>query len=175
MSERIFGHFLPFPIFLARRALCSALPCTPDAWTNGPHMVCSLCTLVHMTHTPRGRTEGPNHKELGEGECGRFCHFGTCWYNFAYHPGMAHGDLWDPRTRGPTLDSHWVPHRTLSPVSKPSGSNILGDTFDSRSLFGYAKTPLFGTLISAPHKVDWRPDIFMPMRSPDLLSSLALR
>ena len=55
MSVRIFCHFLPFPIFLARRAQCSAPTCTPDAWTKKPHMVCSLCTLVPMTHTQRGR------------------------------------------------------------------------------------------------------------------------
>ena len=54
MSVRIFGHFLPFPIFLAPRPLCPAPPCMPDAWTNGPYMVCSLCTLIPMSHTPRG-------------------------------------------------------------------------------------------------------------------------
>ena len=39
MSVRILCYFLPFPIFLAQRALSSTLPCTPDAWTDGPHMV----------------------------------------------------------------------------------------------------------------------------------------
>ena len=33
----------------------------------------------------------------------------------------------------------------------------------------------FGTPISSPHVVHWRPHIFMPIRSPDLLPSLALR
>ena len=144
MSVRIFGHFLPFPIFLAQRALCSAPRCTPDAWTNGPHLVCSLCTSVPMTHTPRGQTEAPTHKELCQGECGQFCHFGTCGYNCSYHNAMAHEDLWDPSTCWPTLDYHWVPHRTLSPVSKPSWSNTLGDTFNFGSFLGMPKHPLLG-------------------------------
>ena len=73
-------------------------------------MVCSLCTLVLMTHTPCGRIEAPTHKELCQGECGEFCHFDTCGHISAYHHAMAHGDLWDPSTCGPTLDSRWVPH-----------------------------------------------------------------
>ena len=120
MSVPIFGHFLPFPIFLARRALCSAPLCTPDAWTNGPYMVCSLCTSVPISHRPRGRTRAPAHKDLCQDECGQFCHLGTCGYYSAYHHAMAHGDLWDPSTCGPTLDFHWVRHQTWKPVSKAS-------------------------------------------------------
>ena len=126
MSVRIFGHFLPFPIFLARLALRSTPPCMPDAWTNGPHMVCSLCALVPMTQKPRGRTEASTHKELCQGESGQFCHFGSCEYNSGYDHAMAHGDLWNPSMCGPTLASHRVSNRTLSPISKPSWRNTLG-------------------------------------------------
>ena len=126
LSVRIYGHFLPFPIFLARRTLCSAPPCTPDACTNGPHVVCSLCTLVSMTYTPPGGTEEPTHKKVCRCECGQFCHFGTCEYNSGYQHAMVHGDLWAPSICGPTLDSHWVPHRRLSPVCRPSWRNTLG-------------------------------------------------
>ena len=97
MSVRSLGHFLPFPIFLARRILWSVPWCTPESWTNGPRMVCSLCTLVPMTHTPRGRTKAPTHKGLCQG-------FGTSEYDSGYHHVMAHGDLWEPSTCGPTLD-----------------------------------------------------------------------
>ena len=150
MSVRIFGHFLPFSIFLARHALCSAPPCTPDAWTNEPHMVCSLCTLVPLTHTPRGGTEAHTHKELCYGVCGYFCHFGTCRYNSSFHHGMAHGDHWDQSTYGPTLDSHWISHRTLSPVSKPSWRNTLGDTVDFGSFLGMPKHPFRGPQFQPP-------------------------
>ena len=145
MSVRIFGHFWPFSIFLARCALCSAPPpppCTLDAWTNGPKMVCCLCILVPVTHMPRGRTEAPTHKELAQGECGRFYHFGTCGLNSGHHHAMAHGDLWEPSTCGPTLDWHWVPHQMFSPVSKPSWSNTLGDTFIFGSFSGMPYHPL---------------------------------
>ena len=150
MSVRFFGHFLPFPIFSARRALCSAPPCTPDAWTNGPHMVCSLCTLVPMIHTPRGRTEAPTHKELSQVECGQFCHFGTCEYNSGYRHAMAHEDVCDPSMCGPTLDFHRVPHRTLSPVSEPSWRNTLGDTFNFGSFLGMPKHPFLGPQFQPP-------------------------
>ena len=143
MSVRIFGHFLPFPILLARRALCSAPLCTPDAWTNKPHMVCRLCILVPMTHTPEGPTEAPNHKKPCLGECGQFCHFGTCGYNSGHHHAMAHGDLWDPSMWGPTSDSHWVQQGTLSPVSKPSWRNTLGDTFNFSSFLGVPNDPFW--------------------------------
>ena len=109
MSVRIFGHFLPCPVFLARRALCSAHRGTPDACKNGQHMVCNLCTLVPMTHRPGGRTEALTHKELCQGDCGQFCNFCTCGYNSSSYHAMAFGDLWDPSTCEPPLDSHCVP------------------------------------------------------------------
>ena len=46
-------------------------------------MVCSLCIFVFMSHTPRGRTQAPTHKELCQGKCGQPCHSGTCGYNSA--------------------------------------------------------------------------------------------
>ena len=150
MSVRIFGHFLPFSIFLARRALCSAPPCTPDAWTNRPHMVCSSCTLVPMSHTALGRTEAPSHKDLCQGGCGQFCHFGTCECNSGYDHTMAHRDLWEPSTCGPTLDSHWLPQRKLSPVSKPSWRNTLGNIFILGSFLGMPNHPFLGPQFQPP-------------------------
>ena len=143
MSVRIFGRFLPFPIVLARRALCSAPPCMPDAWTNGPHMVCSLCTLVPMTQTPRGETKVLTHKELCQGKRGQFCDFGTCGYISGHHHAMAHGDPWHPSKCGPTFDSHWLPNRTLSSVSKPSWRNTLGDTFNVSLFIGMLNVPFW--------------------------------
>ena len=78
MSVRIFGHFEQFSTFSARRAPCSAYPCTPDAWTNGPYMSWVLCILVPMAHTPRGRSGATFVKVLAQSECGQFCHFGIC-------------------------------------------------------------------------------------------------
>ena len=40
--------------------------------------------------------------------------------------------------------------------------------------FWVCQITLFGTPISAPHVVNWRPHIFKPIRSPDLIPSLAL-
>ena len=77
MSVPIFGHFLPFSIFLARRAPCSAPPYTLEAGTNGLYMVCGLCILVTMTHIPHGWTNAHTHEELAQHEYGQFCHFGT--------------------------------------------------------------------------------------------------
>ena len=144
MSVRNFGRFLPFSILLPRRELCSAPPCKPDTWTKVPNMVCSLCILVLMTHTPRGGTDAHSQKELCQGVCGQFYHFGTCGYNSAYHHAMVHADLWESSECGPTLNYHWVPHRALSPVYKPSWRNTLGDTFNFVSLFRMPKHPFLG-------------------------------
>ena len=93
MSVRIFGHFEQFSMFSARRALCSAHPCTPDAWTNGPYMTWLLCILVPMVHTPRGRSGATSVKALAQSECGQFCHFGICGPNWDRHQARWHGDL----------------------------------------------------------------------------------
>ena len=78
MSVHIFGHFEQFSTFSARPALCSAHPCTPDTWTNGPYMTWVLCILVPMVHTPRGRSGATFVKVLAQGECGQFCQI--CWH-----------------------------------------------------------------------------------------------
>ena len=44
---------------------------------------------------------------------------------------------------GPTLDSFWVPHRTLSPVSKPSWRNTLEDTFNFSSFLSMQNHPFW--------------------------------
>ena len=106
--------------------------------------------MVPMSHTPRGRTEAPTPKTLWQGKRGQFCHFGARGYNSAYHHAMAHGDLWDPGTCGPTLNSHQIPHRTFSPVSKPLRRNFLGDTFNFGSFLGMPKHPLLGPQFQPP-------------------------
>ena len=72
MSVRDFGHFEQFSTFSARRALCSAHPCTPDAWTNGPYTTWVLCILVPMVHTPRGRSGATFVKVLAKVSVGNF-------------------------------------------------------------------------------------------------------
>ena len=125
-------------------------PCTPDEWTNGPYMVCFLCMLVATTHMPRGPTNAPIHRELAQSECGHFCHLGACGLNSGHHHALAHGDLSEPSTCGPTLDSHWVPQRMLSPVSKPPWRNTLGDTF------------IFGSFLGIPNHPFWDPNFSHP-------------
>ena len=119
LSVRIFGHFLPFSVFLARRAPCSAFPCTPVACTNGLYMVCCLCRLLPVTRIPHQSTDAYTRGELAPGEHGKFCHFGSCEPNSALHNAMAHEDLSEASKVWPPLDSHWVPHRTLTPIIKP--------------------------------------------------------
>ena len=145
-----FRLFLPFSIFLARHAPCSAPPCTPDAGTNGLYLACCLCILVSMTHMPRGRTKAPTYRELAQSQCGQFCHFGTCGLSPGHHHALAYGDIEKPSTRGPTLDSHWVPHRTLSPVSKPIWRNALGDIFIFGSFLGMSNHPFWNPNFSPP-------------------------
>ena len=107
MSERIFGHFELFSTFSARRALCSAHPCTPDAWTHGPYMTWVLCILVPMVHTPRERSGATSVKVLAQSECGRFCHFGICGPSWNCHHAVWHGDFWESRALESPLDSRW--------------------------------------------------------------------
>ena len=112
-------------------------------------MVCCLCILVPMAHMSHG-TEAPTHKELAQGECGQFCHFGTCGLNSGHHHAMAHGDLWEPSMYGLTLDSHWVPHRMLSPIWRLSWRNTFGDTL------------MFGTFLGMPNHPCWEPSFSPP-------------
>ena len=111
MSVRIIGHFEQFSTFSARRALCSAHPCPPDAWTNGPYMTWVLCISVAMVHTPRGRSGATFVKALTQSECGQFCHFGICEPNWDCHHAKWDGDLLEPRAReffvGLLVDRVW--------------------------------------------------------------------
>ena len=147
MSVHIFGHFVPFSIFLARHAPSLAPPCTPVAWTSGLYSICSLCILVRMTHIQHGWTNAHTHRELGQGEYGPFCHFGTCGPNSGQHHVMAYGDFWTPSTCGPPLDSHQVPHRALSPLSKPPWRYTLRENFIFGSFMGM---PIWDPKFSPP-------------------------
>ena len=99
---------------------------------------------------PRGETEAPNQKGPAPGECGQVCHFCICRLHPGKYHAMAYRDLWESSTCEPTLDSHWIPHRTLSPASKPSRKNALGDTFILGSLLGMSNHPFWDPNFSPP-------------------------
>ena len=63
---------------------------------------------------------------------------------------MASGDLWEPSMCGPTMDTHWVPHRILGFVSKPSWRNTLGDIFIFRPFWGMPNHPILDPNFSPP-------------------------
>ena len=177
MSVRIFGHLEQFSTLSARRALYSAHPCTPDAWTNGPYMTWVLCILVPMVHTPRGRSGATFVKVLAQRECGQFCHFGICGPNWDCHHAKWQGDLWEPRSWESLLDSRWIAYGMADLISKPAWRYTVGSTPEFWLISSSQNEPLFRTPISPPppRVVNWRPHISLPMRSPDLISSCTLR
>ena len=150
LSVLIFGYFWPSCIILTGRAPCSVPSCTPDAWTNGPFMVCGLCILVPTAHMPRGRTNVPTHKDPTQDGCGQFCHFGKRGRNSGHHHAMASEDLWQPSMREPTFDSPWVRHGILSSISKPSRRNALGDIFFFGLFWGMPNHPILDPNFSPP-------------------------
>ena len=56
----------------------------------------------------------------------------------------------DQGTCGAQLDSHWVPHRTLSPVSTPPWRYALTDTY------------IFGSFLGLPNNLFWDPNSSPP-------------
>ena len=153
MSVRIFGHLEHFSTFAARRALCSAYPCTPDAWTNGPYMTWVLCILVPMVHTPRGRSGTTFAKALAQSECGQFCHFGICGHKWDCHHAKWHEDLQEPSALDPPLDSCWIAYGMADPISKPAWRYTIGST------------PNFGSFRAAKMTPFWDPNFTPPVRS----------
>ena len=143
MSVRIFGHFEQFSTFAARRAPCSAYPCTPDAWTNGPYMTWVLCIMVPMVHTPRGRSGATFVKVLAQSECGQFCHFCICGPNWDRHHAKWHGDLSEPRAWESPLDSRWIAYRMANPIFKPAWRYTIGSTPDFASFRAAKMTPFW--------------------------------
>ena len=143
MSVRIFGHFEQFSTFAARRALCSAHPCTPDAWTNGPYMTWVLCILVPMVHTPRGRSGATFVKVLAQSECGQLCHFGICGPNWDCHHAEWHEDLWEPSAWQSLLDSRWMAYGMADPISKPAWRYTIGSTPNFGSFRAAKMTPFW--------------------------------
>ena len=150
MSVRIFGHFEQFSIFSARRALCSAHQCTPDAWTNAPYMTWVLCILVPMVHIPRGRSGATFVKVLAQSECGQFCHFGICGPNWDHHHAEWHKDHWEPRAWQSTFDSWWIASRTEDPISKPAWRYTIGSTPKFRLISSSENDPLLGPQFHPP-------------------------
>ena len=146
------AHFRPFSAILCILGpTCTMFspPCTPEAWNNGPYMACCLCILVPMTHMPHGWTKAQTLRELAQGECGIFCQCHLC---VQFRPTSCYG-LWrsrKPSTYGPSLDSHWVPHQTRSPVSKPPWRYTLGDTFIFGTIFFTSNTPFWDPNFSPP-------------------------
>ena len=150
MSVRIFGHFEQFSTFPARRALCSAHPCTPDAWTNGPYMTWVLCILVPMVHTPHGRSRAIFVKVLAQSECGQFCHFGICGPNWDCHHAKSHGDLRKPSAWESMLDSRWMAYGMADPISKPAWRYTIESTPESRLISSSQNDPLLGPQFNPP-------------------------
>ena len=150
MSVRIFGHFQQSSTFSARRALCSAHPCTPDAWTNGPYMTWVLCILVPMVHTPRGRSGATFVMVLAQSECGQFGHFGICGPNRDCHHAEWHGDLREPSARESQLESPWIAYGMADPISKPAWRYTIGST------------PNFGSFRAAKMTPFWDPNFDPP-------------
>ena len=150
MSVRIFGHFEQFSIFSARRALCSAHPCTPDAWPNGPYMTWVLCILVPMVHIPRGRSGATFVKVLAQNECGQFCHFGICGPNWDRHHAKWHRDPRVPKAWQSLLDSRSIAYGMVDLISKPRWGYTIGST------------PNFGSFRAAKMTPFWDPNLKPP-------------
>ena len=144
MSVRIFGHCEQFSTFSARRALCSAHPCTPDAWTNGPYMTWVLCILVPMVHTPRWRGGATFIKVLAQSECGHICHFGICGPNWDCHHAQWHRDLCEPSTWGSSFDSRWIVYGMAHPISKPAWTYTIGSTPKFWLILSSQNDPILG-------------------------------
>ena len=150
MSVRILGHFEQFSTFAARRALCSAHPCTPDAWTNGPYMTWVLCILLPMVHTPRGRSGATFVKVLAQSECEGFCHFGICGPSWDRHHADWHGDLWCLSAWESSLDSTWIVFGMADPISKPASRYTIRSTPNFGSFRAAKMTPFFGPQFQPP-------------------------
>ena len=150
MSVRIFGHFEQFSTFSTRRAPCSAHPCTPDSWTNGPYMTWVLWTLVPMVHTPRGRSGATFVKALAQSECGQFCHFGTSGPNWDCHHAGWHGDFWEPRAWESSLDSRSIAYGIADPISKPAWRYTIGSTPEFWLISAAKMTPFWDPNFTHP-------------------------
>ena len=141
MSVRVFGHFEQFSTFAARRALCSANPGTPGAWTNGPHMTWVICILVPMARTPHGRSGATFVKVLAQSECGQFCHFGICGPNGDRHHAEWQGGYREPSAGESCLDSRWIAYGMADPISKPVWRYTNGSTRNFGSFQAAKMTP----------------------------------
>ena len=150
MSVRIFGHFEQFSTFSARRAPCSAPSCTPDAWTNGPHMTWVIWMLVPMVRTPHGRSEATFVRVLAQSECGQFCHFGSYGPNWDSQHADWHGDLWEPRAWESQLDSRWIAYGMADPISKPAWRYTIGSTPEFWLILSSQNDPLLGPQFQPP-------------------------
>ena len=150
MSVRIFGHFEQFSIFSARRAPCSAHPCTPDTWTNGPYMTWVLWTLVPMVHTPRGRSGATFVRVLAQSECGQFCHFGICGPNWDCHHAEWHGDLCEPSAWKSSLDSWWIAWGMADLISKPAWRYNIESSPEFWLILSSQNDPLLGPQFHPP-------------------------
>ena len=133
-----------------------------------------LMHIGRLTHMPHGWTKAHSHAEPAQGECGRLCHFGTCVLTSGQHHAMSNGERWERSMCGPTFDSHLVATWNAEIVSQLSWRYTLGHTFIFDS-FLVCQITSFETPISAAHVVNWRPDIFMSRRSPDLILSITPR
>ena len=97
--------------------------------------------LVPMVHTPRGRSGATFVKALAQNECGQFYHFGICGPNWDRHHAEWHGDLWEPRVWESLLDSRWIAHGMVDPISKPAWRYTIGSTPNFGSFRAAKMTP----------------------------------
>ena len=150
MSVSIFGYFEQFSTFSARRALCSAHPCTPDSWTNGPYMTWVLCILVPTIHTPLGRSGATFIKVLAQSECGQFCHFGICGPDWDCHQAEWHGDPWGPSAWESTLEFWWMTYGIADLISMPAWRYTIGSTPEFWLISSSQNDPLLGPQFHPP-------------------------
>ena len=89
-----------------------------------------LWILVTMVRTPRGRSEATFVKVLAQGECGQFCHFGSCGPDWDCHHAEWLGDLREPSAWQSSLDYWWIAYGMADLISKPAWRYTIGSTPD---------------------------------------------
>ena len=75
-----------------------------------------------------------------------------------------------------SLDSRWIAYGMVDLISKPAWRYTIGSTPEFWLISSSQNDPLLGPQFHPPPRVvNCRPHISMPMGSPDLVSSCALR
>ena len=109
-----------------------------------------LCILVPMTHTPRGRSGATFVRVLAQSECGQFCHFGICGFNWDCHHAEWHEDLWEPKAWESSFNSRWIAYRMADLISKPAWRYTIGSTPEFWLILSSQNDPLLGPQFHPP-------------------------